>query len=163
VKAPARVLIIPILAAALIAMAGPASADHADVNSHWGHGYQPLVSADCSGFGGTFCNYTATAENTWLTHGYPNGVRGGNPYQGCGQKGGWILDCVVSAATVHSISGCETSQGCSQEWFTFDPNMHIDHTYMTATSCCTGRPALCGRLAPATRGRHGRSCRATAT
>lgn len=117
---------------------GVAHADHQNKHSHWGHGYAPLVSADCTQFGSTYCTYTGNAENAWNTHGYPNGFNGGNPYQGCGQPGGWLINCVATPASVHSIPGCTDPavDACTQYWFVNDPNLHLNHTKTSICSTC---------------------------
>ena len=130
-------IVIALVAASLVTVASPASADHQDALTHWGRGYAPLVSADCTNFGGTWCStYTSYAESTWYNNGYPNGFRGGNAYQGCGQKGGWTLVCIVEQSTVQADCVNDRADGCTQNWYTFDPAWHLDHTYVEICRTC---------------------------
>jgi len=94
-------------ALALFSTAAPAAADHWDGSPfyhHWGHGYMPWVSADCTVPG--VCTYTSTAESTWTANSYPNGFHTGNAYRGCTQESGWIKWCGDTQANIEKLPNC---------------------------------------------------------
>lgn len=120
-------------------MAGPAAADHQDINPPWGHGFAPYITANCGNFGGTFCNYTGGAENTWTNNSYPNGWHGGNPNYGCGYRSGWIRICVVAASAIPgAVAGGRAGavQGVTHLSGTYDPILHLDSVEIDICSNC---------------------------
>ena len=98
---------------------------------HWGHGYSPLVTANCGEFGGSFCHYTGEAEGTWVNSGFRNGFRGGNPYYGCGPFKGWISVCLASSAELGAGVG-----GDATVWTTNNPYQHTDMVRVRVCSNC---------------------------
>jgi hypothetical protein len=126
-----------LVATILVAVAGRAYADHQDYYQHWGHGFEPWVSADCSV--GSICNYTSYAEGTWNSNSYPNGFVTGSFSSGCGAVSGWIKTCWQTAQYVHSQPGCSTqqTQACTAVFFTTsEPTLHIDRATISVCNSC---------------------------
>lgn len=109
--------------------ASPAGASHDNDLHHWGHGFQPSVTADCAAFGGTLCNYTSRVERAWVDAGFRNGFKVGNPWYGCAQRGGYIAVCGVA----HRDLGY---QGTAEVAFVNNPNTHIASAVIKICSDC---------------------------
>ena len=120
--------------ATLVAAASPAVADHG--RDHWGHGYRPQVTVDCSRFGGNFCFYTGDAERAWSANGYPNGFTVGNPWLGCSARLGWIVVCANTRAELMAEGATPTMLAFTDVATDENPSRHIQWALMRICTDC---------------------------
>lgn len=138
----ARAIVVVLICAVVTSTASPAGALH-DFD-HWGHGYKPKPSADCSrGFNGSIglCQATADAEQTWVNNGFRNGFVVPNRWFGCSFWSGYIVVCMYHNQTqVRTACGSTSTTliACSTRIKT-SPNPlmpHIDRVVVRLCQSC---------------------------